>query len=570
MSDVLNRIYELAVRDISESSPCGEQLRNDEHFDRVKTEIMKLTVSSGDSINWTLIHDNCIALLSEKTKDLTVTAYLSVALLRLHSYAGLQVGLRIVHHMLDTRWNDMFPPLVRTRARINAFEWINERVSLMVTVTSPGQGDVEALHECKALADELPEKVQKAVREPVTGFSNLRSELNNWAMKFPRLEPAPLPPPPATSEPGTAMATEGTVPEPLPLPNVEPAHPTTHSSAPVAPLAAAPSQVSAPQPSAQPLAPVAELKLPPSVESVASIKDGLKAIAKVIHLIREVVPLSPVPYRLARVVRWEGLSELPGLRDDGRTMVPAPLQQQLDLMAAQRVASKWALLTETAEHAFLVADNSLFDIDLQHLAFLGLSNRGAEAAAEVVRIETGRVLLRFPQILDLAYDSGKPFADGEARQWATTGMRDAAGSATSDEAERMESEWINNAHSVAQKKSLAEAIALVNEAIAQAGSERLRMKRQLAAAKFCAVHGKYEWAVPILQVLERKITQTDLPKWEPEFCAEVWDGLLRGHAVLVPEQQQGAEDRALARALRDRLYEVSLVKAVAITPKPKK
>jgi type VI secretion system protein VasJ len=569
MNDSLSTLYDRVTKDISQDSPCGEPAKSDERFDRVKTEIMKLTVSSGEGINWSLIRENCEDLLETKTKDLTVVAYLMLALLRLNSYPGLLIGLRVVHHMLDVRWEGMYPPAAKKKARINTFEWINERVSLMVAVTAPKPSDVADLHECKDLAHELPDKVRKAVGEPVTGFSDLRAELNTWAQKHPPSKPQ------APHVLTVAPATHGPMPlgpavpgEPQPTPKAADAaapSPQTPEALPDAPATA-----SAPRPAPPPSVKKKELDLPPPIESVDSIRDGLKAIVKIIHLVRECEPRSPVPYRLARVVRWEGLGEVPTPGDDGRTLVPAPLSQQLELMAAQRAAGKWDLLTETAEHAFLVADNSLFDIGLQHTVFQGLTNLGAEAAAEVVRIETGRLLHRFPQILDLVYNTGRPFADSSTRQWAMTCVNDARGTQKSDTAEQLDDDWMSKAHSLAQSKGLPEAMAFVSEIIDSAPHERLKMKRQLSAANFCTTHGRSEWAIPVLRLLDRKIDKITLKEWDPEFCAEVWESLAKGLSGPTFESQPGTEERAYVQALRDKLFEVSLEKAASVTPKSKR
>jgi type VI secretion system protein ImpA len=65
--------------------------------------------SGGDAPNWRVVFDLTTSTLAENSKDLWVAAWLIEALVRLHGFAGLRDGFRLVRELSETYWDDIHP-----------------------------------------------------------------------------------------------------------------------------------------------------------------------------------------------------------------------------------------------------------------------------------------------------------------------------------------------------------------------------------------------------------------------------------------------------------------------------
>jgi type VI secretion system protein VasJ len=118
----------LGLQPIEGDSPVGHDVRSDDDFDRLQTEIDKLNnPGAAAGTDWDVVQRAAIALLAERGKDLLVACYLGGALLRRSELAGLAAGLKVIDDLLQTYWETLFPALARLRARRNALSWLFER-----------------------------------------------------------------------------------------------------------------------------------------------------------------------------------------------------------------------------------------------------------------------------------------------------------------------------------------------------------------------------------------------------------------------------------------------------------
>lgn len=545
MSDFLQALYDRAIAPISEEAPCGEKSNHDTEYSAAKTEVMKMT-SSSSGMDWGSIISNCDTLLTEKTKDLTIVAYLMLALSREHDYPGLQTGLRILDYFIENYWENMFPAPRRMRARIQLFEWINDRISIILLPVEVKPEFADSVRESKRLIDELPEKIQPLIKQPI-GFAALRRQVNGYLEKMPA--PAPVAPPKAPEKTVDTAAESSSQ-----KPQESSAEAATTSNETVA----APS-TAAPPSSGESMAPVA------TVSEIGSIKEGLSAIVKVIQLIREEQPDAAVAYRLARVVQWDSVEAAPPAGSDGKTRIPAPRDQAFAPLEIQLKAKNWKALRQTAENNFLAGGPWIFNLNMQRYVYMALQGLGALEAAETVHVETGRILVRFPELVDLCYSSGLEFADGQTKDWCADAVIKA--SPGSDAKSNDDKEWQDEIKSIAQKKNVVAALEIVQNSIDTARNKREAAKRQLFGAQLCITHGNFNWAVPILESLSKQLDDSSLMNWEPQFCSEVWGNLLKGYNVLKISKTGKQEDIERQDEIRRKLYDVDLVKAVSVTPK---
>ncbi len=62
-----------------------------------------------DPPDWKTVYESAVDILSNKSKDLWVAAWLIEAACRLHGFAGLRDGFKLVHELCDRYWDDLHP-----------------------------------------------------------------------------------------------------------------------------------------------------------------------------------------------------------------------------------------------------------------------------------------------------------------------------------------------------------------------------------------------------------------------------------------------------------------------------
>ena len=86
-------LAELGRTPISEALPAGQDIRTDPAFEALSGEIEKLSSPAmSGALDWNKVLNLATTILREKSKDLLVAAYLSVALLKTEGLAGLAAG----------------------------------------------------------------------------------------------------------------------------------------------------------------------------------------------------------------------------------------------------------------------------------------------------------------------------------------------------------------------------------------------------------------------------------------------------------------------------------------------
>src|SRR5690606_41737582 len=112
----------------SSDLPAGENIRYDEAFTRLEDEIGKMQSAGPTAVEWPRVVDMASELLSSRSKDLLVGAWLTFALHRQAGLPGLADGLGVMRAIVETHWAGCSPPVRRMRSRPGARESLAERV----------------------------------------------------------------------------------------------------------------------------------------------------------------------------------------------------------------------------------------------------------------------------------------------------------------------------------------------------------------------------------------------------------------------------------------------------------
>ena len=127
-------------------------------------------------------------------------------------------------------------------------------------------------------------------------------------------------------------------------------------------------------------------------------------IRALIPALRDADPLSPVPYRLLRTLKWETAAEPPldpNSPTPGTTRIQPPRQQQRTALENMFAAANWAALLPASEGAFQDPGGT-FWLDLHRYTATALEGLGATRAAEAVKEEVARVVGRLKTLATLA------------------------------------------------------------------------------------------------------------------------------------------------------------------------
>jgi len=117
----------LAVEDllqpISEEAPCGVNVRDDtspsSSYYKIKDarsaardaeRQLEASDEGGEPPNWRAVEETGLEILRAQSKDLEIAAWVTEALLRRHGFAGLRDGFRLMHGLIETFWDGLYPP----------------------------------------------------------------------------------------------------------------------------------------------------------------------------------------------------------------------------------------------------------------------------------------------------------------------------------------------------------------------------------------------------------------------------------------------------------------------------
>jgi type VI secretion system protein ImpA len=108
---------EQLLAEAAEDPPCGPNLEYDAAFLALEQQAQGKpeqqfgdTVIAAEEPQWGAVRQAAVALLA-RSKDVRVAVYLARALLSTDGLAGLNVGLKLVHQLLDRYWDCVHPQL---------------------------------------------------------------------------------------------------------------------------------------------------------------------------------------------------------------------------------------------------------------------------------------------------------------------------------------------------------------------------------------------------------------------------------------------------------------------------
>lgn len=265
---------------------------------------------------------------------------------------------------------------------------------------------------------------------------------------------------------------------------------------------------------------------------------------------RTVAPEHPWGYRVARLAAWLTVDEAPP-HEEGRTYVDAPKPKARATIEQLVSAGHWDVVLTECEEAF---SRHIYWLDLQWYAARALEHLGRRAAREALGREVAALLTRAPQLPELAFRNGTPFASPEARGWLSAERArfeggGGGGKGGSDPELDALFEELGTATS-------AQAFAKALSSAPKLASGRSKFRARLGVARRALEGGDADLAVALARSLHHEVTPA-LEAWEPELAAECL-------ALLLEAERASRREASLDASMFERLLTLDANHALRI------
>jgi len=493
----IEQIIGLGKNPVSESSPVGDPIRFEEIFMKLQGQMDRIGALTGEEIEWNVVVELAEDILKSKSKDLLVMTYFTLGVFENDSYAGLAAAFEAYAEFLKNFWEGCYPKVKPPRGRYNAVQYIADKIQPLVELKAgqaakhPGDSEKEAVHKCAESIAKFDEAVTAAFgSQPET--PNLAPMVR--AFKALKAKVGPL------EEPEPETPAEGAAPA---------------EGAPAAAPAAAAGGVSVPS-------------------TFSSATQAVQTVIKVAKYLISQDGKDARGYRLIRAAHFGGLAAPPK-----GGIIPGPPATRRQYFENLAAGGDWPQLLTEAEGQF--ATTPLW-LDMQRYVAMAANGQGPafKSVHDSVVVETVALNARLPEIFDLTFKDGSPFADGATKAW----LNDAAGQfggggggggGVSDGL----SKAVEEARKLLSEAKGEDAVARLAKAMDESGGRRQRFRAQLALAEFCLDMNKLALAGSLLEGLETVIEQYALEEWEPELAAkalgDLYSSLLRSKAKPTPD-----------------------------------
>ena len=508
MLDQLTRLAEDLKKPIPGPDPWGEDPKYEERFEELKAEVAKMGGMGTGAPDWPKVSNLAAALIREKAKDLNLFAYLTMAWAVLHQLPGMVVGLELVAYFLDNGWDGIHPKPAdkKVKPRGASLSWLQSQ--LMDRLPACQSHDRDLLERGMAASQALKQSIYQHFEDPQANFKSFHTTLSGWLDLAP-LKQAPVPEP----EP------QPTIPDPVLLRETEtqrPAPPTPASPPP------APSAVSS--------APAAFNA--PTIAENANPESLYETLDQIASQLATHNPFGATSFLLRRLALWDQAS-LPNHAESRETFFPAPPDEVVQSLKNMANRGTWESLLSKAED---LTSARWFWLDLQ--CYISQAARGLQlaAVAQLVEERTHALDQRLPDLKELKFNDGTPFAGPTTKDWLSQlSSNTGASSAPEDPAKTLLSDLRKRG-----PEGFTEALALAQSAIRSADSARTQFKLRLSATRYCLEVEQFYWAESLVQQLINEINTHQLNRWEPGLAGQAWS-----LALEIARELKGSDDRYL-------------------------
>jgi type VI secretion system protein ImpA len=532
------------LQPIPGSSPGGADIRYEPIFDQIKrARTEEADLPAGDwsrerkTADWPLVVKLSTEVLSRKSKDLQVAAWLTEALLKREGITGLRSGVEIMGSLLLEFWDHLYPELEDGDAEFRAapLEWVAQYLGAsvrMVPINARGhtlfdlRESRQVGYESEANSSDKREARKAAIAAgkltaeafdegfdatPKAWFKQLISDIDGSLSaldaldmvgqdRFKDMSPRYAPLRDAIKEVRQAAAQLlakrlETDPDPIEaVPEPEVADAATGTVAGEAGASAA--TMSA---------------LP------RNRADAEARVAAAARFLRAENPRDPAPYLMLRGLRWGELRAY-GDRVEPKMLVAPPTELRSRLRG-MLLDARWAQLLEASEDVMATPFGRGW-LDLQRYVLAACAGLGGDYdhVAAAIRGALAELMRDLPHLPSLTLMDDTPTANVETQNW----LRDLAVAPDLPVATAPAHAPVADAGRGAYERAMErvrageseKAIEMLIRLAAQEKSPRDRFLRRSQAASIMVESGREAVALPILEDLVNEIDKHTLEDWE--------------------------------------------------------
>lgn len=476
-------------RPIEGPEPTGRDTRYEPEHAAIRAELDKLdpAAGSGGVVDWGAVCEASLALLRDQSKDLSLASYLCVGVAMTRGVEGVTPVLVAIAALIREQWATLHPR-GRERRRVAAIEWALGRLQAHFEGAGPGGASTVEIEAASAALTEVEAALAAACGARVGAAEQLRAVMGRWEA-------------PAAAVESAAEAVESA------------AAAVVEAAEAVVASASAPTEASGEARAAE--------------GSLSSVMASLRSLAR---RMRAEDPSRALAYRLLRLGIWLDVEGPLASRNGRTTALPVEARARAAIERAE-AGARWQEVVDLAEAASLRAPLAL---ELQrrcHRALAELGPRFAEAS-RVVGEETLRLVTRERGVLSAIARDGSALVDEATKGWISSLMPASARSLTAGEGAEDEREV----------GEVGELLERLESRLAASSSGRGRAELRLRAASRLGALGSHGSAARVLAPLVVEIERLGLVAWDPGFCGDVAEMLMRsaGQAA-APEVARAVE-----------------------------
>ncbi|HYL65116.1 MAG TPA: type VI secretion system protein TssA [Candidatus Methylomirabilis sp.] len=555
---------ERLLNPIPGENPSGKNLRYDPVYDKIReARRAEEALPQGDwsyeikKADYPLVIKLATDVLSTKTKDLQIAAWLTEAVLARDHIAGLRQALDFLKGLLETFWDTMYPeiedddvemrsaPLAWVGSKLDAavrrlpltknkLDLLKYQESRRVGYEADCEGNEvktaarnAAIEDKKCTGEEFDDAVratgdayyEKLAGDLVGALESLQSLETFGDEKFGREAP---------SFANLRLALEE-------MQDMVKQYHKSVVEEPEAPVEEEVEEVQSESPAAA-SAPAAKKRA--VTAEPADRDDAMQRISVVAGFLRRESPQNPVPYLLMRAARWGELRGAGSSLD--LAILEAPPTEKRTHIKKMAMEGNWAEVLEGAETVMSLPCGRGW-LDLQRYAVRACESLGSdyEPVAAAIRADLKALLADYPDLVNASLMDDTPAANAETQAWLTESILPPPPPPPNEpepvpepesipvvtQPQNLEGEKRSDVVELAMKAArggkVQEAISLLTQDIGNERTGRGRFQKHIQLANVFLATKHEAIAYPILVELAEEIDRRKLEEWEdPALVAQ--------------------------------------------------
>ena len=176
------------MHDAQQALKVGRDPRMLPEYERLRSEINKLSHASRPEVDWEVIHRMSLHIFEQQGVDLQTAIYFTLARSRLHGLHGFTEGCEFLANLIVTQWENFWPPQHQERARIEMLDWFIARISEVIRQYNISHEDKRFIYRCERALQLMSEKLHNVGLSRVPRVENLIHFIEGYTHLFDETE----------------------------------------------------------------------------------------------------------------------------------------------------------------------------------------------------------------------------------------------------------------------------------------------------------------------------------------------------------------------------------------------